>query len=161
MLQADIRSKAIDRRYLALAHGYIAPKTGLIDAPIARGAAERLRMVINQGSSSRDSVTSFTVLKRYEASHFDDGYTLLECKLFTGRTHQIRVHLEYIGHPCVGDTIYGSQNRARAQMGLSRQFLHSYRLNFRHPVSGEQLSFEDSLPIELQEILDSLSNRIL
>jgi 23S rRNA pseudouridine1911/1915/1917 synthase len=153
-LQDGIRSKAIDRRYLALVHGYIAPDTGLIDAPLARGQAERQRMVVSDGMSARSSVTTFTVLERFEAGRFDDGYTLIACKLFTGRTHQIRAHLEYIHHACVGDPLYGSATaRPKAQLGLTRQFLHSYRLEFAHPLTGCELSFLDPLPNDLATAL--------
>jgi 23S rRNA pseudouridine1911/1915/1917 synthase len=162
-LQDGIRSKAIDRRYLALAHGYIAPDTGLIDAPLSRGQADRHRMVVASDTAvrSRSSVTTFTVLERFEAGRFDDGYTLMECKLFTGRTHQIRAHLDYIGHACVGDPLYGPRNRPKAQLGLTRQFLHSYRLEFTHPCSGRDLSFTDPLPQDLQEALDSIEGESL
>jgi 23S rRNA pseudouridine1911/1915/1917 synthase len=158
LLQDEIRLRSIDRRYLALAHGYIAPDTGLIDAPIARGQADRMRMVVDDTPEARSSVTTFTVLERFEAGRFDDGYTLIECKLFTGRTHQIRVHLDYIAHPCVGDPLYGQTNRPKAQLGLTRQFLHSYRLEFTHPLTGEELRFFDPLPDDLQEALDSLAS---
>ncbi|MDR1082369.1 MAG: RluA family pseudouridine synthase [Coriobacteriales bacterium] len=156
-LQDAIRLKAIDRRYLALVHGYIAPNTGLIDAPLARGQADRQRMVIANGAGSRSSVTTFTVLERFAAGRFDDGYTLIECKLFTGRTHQIRAHLDYIGHACVGDTLYGSQTRPKAQLGLTRQFLHSYRLEFTHPLTGQTLNFSDPLPEDLQAALAQIT----
>jgi 23S rRNA pseudouridine1911/1915/1917 synthase len=152
-LQEGIRSKAIERRYLALVHGYIAPDTGLIDAPLSRGQADRQRMVVASGTNARSSVTTFTVLERFEAGRFDDGYTLIECRLFTGRTHQIRAHLDYIGHACVGDPLYGNQSRPKAQLGLERQFLHSYKLEFTHPLTGEQLSFLDPLPPDLTEAL--------
>jgi 23S rRNA pseudouridine1911/1915/1917 synthase len=159
LLQEGIRTKAIDRRYIALAHGYIAPDTGLIDAPIARGGADRQRMVVAEGPSARSSVTTFTVFERFEAGRFDEGYTLMECKLFTGRTHQIRVHLDYIAHPCVGDPLYGRQNRPKAQLGLTRQFLHSYRLELVHPITGESLAFVDGLPEDLASALESIENR--
>jgi len=156
ILQEEIRTKAVDRRYLALVHGYIAPDTGLIDAPLARGNLDRLRMVVADTASSKSSVTTFTVFERFEAGRFDDGYTLIECKLFTGRTHQIRVHLEYIGHPCVGDPLYGQTNRPKAQLGLSRQFLHSYRLEFIHPLTGEKLEFYDPVAQDLQKAQGSI-----
>ena len=149
-LQEEIRTKAVDRRYLALVHGYIAPDTGLIDAPLARGNLDRQRMVVADTAASKSSVTTFTVFERFEAGRFDDGYTLIECKLFTGRTHQIRVHLDYIGHPCVGDPLYGQTNRPKAQLGLTRQFLHSYRLEFIHPLTGQKLEFYDPVPPDLQ-----------
>ena len=155
-LQDDIRTKAVDRRYLALVHGYIAADTGLIDAPIARGGIDRQRMVVSDVASARSSVTTFSVLERFEAGRFDDGYTLIECKLFTGRTHQIRVHLDYIDHPCVGDALYGQTKRPKAQLGLARQFLHSYRLEFSHPISGQKLLFVDQLPEDLATALASI-----
>lgn len=158
LLQDEIRLRSIDRRYLALAHGYIAPDTGLIDAPLARGQADRMRMVVDDTPESRQCVTTFTVFERFEAGRFDDGYTLIECKLFTGRTHQIRVHLGYIAHPCVGDPLYGQINRPKAQIGLTRQFLHSYRLEFTHPLTNRELHFLDPLPDDLQKALDSLES---
>jgi 23S rRNA pseudouridine1911/1915/1917 synthase len=164
-LQAAIRLKAVDRRYLALVHGYIAPGTGLIDAPLARGQADRQRMVIangsGSGSRSRSSVTTFTVFERFAAGRFDEGYTLIECKLFTGRTHQIRAHLDYIGHACVGDQLYGQTNRPKAQLNLTRQFLHSYRLEFTHPLTGQELSFHDPLPTDLREAFERIEGESL
>ncbi|MDR2035746.1 MAG: RluA family pseudouridine synthase [Coriobacteriales bacterium] len=159
-LQEGIRTRNVDRRYLTLVHGYIAPQTGLIDAPIARGSVERMRMAVGEGPAAREAITSFTVQDRFEAGIKDDGYTYLECKLYTGRTHQIRVHMDYIGHPCVGDPLYGRLGPA-AQLGLARQFLHSWRLSFTHPILGESMEFEDALPADLAQALDSLANRKL
>jgi 23S rRNA pseudouridine1911/1915/1917 synthase len=116
-------------------------------------------MVVSESGRARDSVTSFSVLERYDADRNDDGYTLIECRLFTGRTHQIRLHMEYIGHPCVGDMLYGPQNRPAAQLGLRRQFLHSCRLSFTHPVTGEAMEFADNPPADLQAVLDALEER--
>lgn len=147
-LQEAIKIRAVDRRYLTLVHGWIAPDTGLIDAPLGRDARDRMRMAVSDSRSAKQAVTTFRVLERFEAGHADDGHTLLECKLYTGRTHQIRVHMAYIAHPCVGDQLYGAR-RLRADLGLERQFLHSYRLVFEHPVTGEELSFIDPLPEDL------------
>lgn len=155
LLQEGIQVRSIDRRYLTLVHGYIAPETGLIDAPISRGDTVRQKMVVSDSASARLSVTTFTVLERFEAGRQDDGYTLLECKLYTGRTHQIRVHLNYIGHPCVGDPLYG-KGTVKAQLGLDRQFLHSYRLVFEHPVSHQPLEYTDPLPDDLSKALASI-----
>jgi 23S rRNA pseudouridine1911/1915/1917 synthase len=114
-------------------------------------------MVVADGAGSRSSVTTFTVLERFEAGRFDDGYTLIECKLFTGRTHQIRAHLDYISHACVGDPLYGmASSRPRAQLGLTRQFLHSYKLSFTHPHTGQELLFVDALPDDLSDALASI-----
>ncbi|MDR2197111.1 MAG: RluA family pseudouridine synthase [Coriobacteriales bacterium] len=161
LLTEAIRIRAIDRRYLTLVHGSIAPDTGLIDAPIARGEADRTRMVVSDAFRARSSVTTFTTLERFAAGRFDEGYTLLECKLYTGRTHQIRVHLSYTGHPCVGDPLYGSCNRPKAQLGLDRQFLHSWSLSFAHPITAEQKHFIDPLPADLLEALGRIEGESL
>ena len=160
-LMSDIRDRAVDRRYLALVHGVIAHDTGMIDAPIARGEKDRTRMAIRDTPSARESVTTFRVLERFEHGPRDDGYTLIDCKLFTGRTHQIRVHMEYAKHPLVGDPVYtaGSPSAPAADLGLDRQFLHSFQLSFEHPVTGESLRFADNLPEDLQDALDELSAR--
>ncbi|HIS40763.1 MAG TPA: RluA family pseudouridine synthase [Candidatus Aphodovivens avistercoris] len=160
-LMDAIRDRAVDRRYLALCHGIIAHDTGMIDAPIARSANERTRMAVREAPSAREAVTTFRVLERFEAGPRDDGYTLIDCKLFTGRTHQIRVHMEFAKHPLVGDPMYtsGAPGAPAANRGLDRQFLHSFRLDFDHPVTGEHLSFKDGLPADLKGVLDGLSDR--
>lgn len=160
-LMEAIQDRAVDRRYLALVHGIIAPDTGLIDAPIARHAKDRTRMAVRDCDSARDAITTFTVLERFEAERKDDGYTLVECKLFTGRTHQIRVHMEYTRHPVVGDPLYtaSAPKGETANRGLRRQFLHSYRVAFDHPMTGERLEFADNLPRDLEEVLDGLAER--
>ncbi|MDR2714848.1 MAG: RluA family pseudouridine synthase [Coriobacteriales bacterium] len=155
-LQEGIRAKEVKRHYLALVHGIIAPDTGLIDAPLTRGTFERQKIVVGQGPRARESITSFTVLERFDAGTHDDGYTLIECELHTGRTHQIRAHAEYIGHACVGDPVYGAQNRPKAQRGLNRQFLHSWHLSFQHPSTKETCEFFDILPADLAQVLDEL-----
>lgn len=160
-LMEDIRNRAVDRHYLALVHGVIAPDTGMIDAPIARSANERTRMAVRDVPSARDAVTTFRVLERFEPRQHDDGYTLIDCKLFTGRTHQIRVHMQYAKHPLVGDPVYTANGPkdARAQLGLKRQFLHSFRIRFIHPETSEELEFADNLPRDLDEALRSLGDR--
>jgi len=147
-LQQAIQIRSVDRRYLTLVHGRIAPDSGLIDAPLSRDPRERMRMAVSDATSAKQSVTTFRVLERFEAGRFDDGFTLIECKLYTGRTHQIRVHMAYINHPCVGDPVYG-QRKLKADLGLERQFLHAYRLELEHPITGEPLKFVDSPPEDL------------
>lgn len=160
-LMEDIRDRAVDRHYLALVHGVIAPDTGMIDAPIARSANERTRMAVRDVPSARDAVTTFRVLERFEPRQHDDGYTLIDCKLFTGRTHQIRVHMQYAKHPLVGDPVYTANGPkdARAQLGLKRQFLHSFKIRFTHPETSEELKFADNLPRDLAEVLTGLADR--
>jgi 23S rRNA pseudouridine1911/1915/1917 synthase len=156
-LQEAIKIRAVDRRYLTLVHGRIAPDTGLIDAPLGRDAKERMKMAVSDSRSAKQAVTTFRVLERFEAGSADDGHTLLECKLYTGRTHQIRVHMAYIAHACVGDQMYGAK-RLKADLGLERQFLHSYNLTFTHPVTGEELRFIDPLPEDLAKALAGIES---
>ena len=167
-LQDDIRLRLVDRRYCTLVHGSFAADNGMVDAPIGRHDRDRTRMAVTIDASSRSSITTFNVLERFEASRIDDGYSLLECKLYTGRTHQIRVHMSYTGHPVVGDPVYGRaanvkarnrDNAQRTELGLSRQFLHSCKLSFTHPITGEQMSFADELPWDLENVLCLIADR--
>ena len=157
-LQSGIQQRLIDRRYIALVHGRLVPDSGLIDAPIGRDAKDPRRMAVTDAARSRQAVTSFKTLERFEAGAVDDGYTLIECTLQTGRTHQIRVHAAYIKHPVVGDPLYG-RKRIKEDLGLTRQFLHSYSLSLDHPVTGEHLEIRDPLPSDLLSALDSIADR--
>ena len=155
-LQDLIRLRTLDRRYITLVHGYVAPDEGTITTGIARSRRDRLRMAVTDDPLAREAITTFRVLERFEARRFDEGYTLIECHLYTGRTHQIRVHMRHVGHPCVGDPLYG-RGDDRANQGLRRQFLHSWRIRFDHPVTGEVISCADTLPADLRAILDGLA----
>ena len=160
-LMAAIQDHVVDRRYKALVHGVISLEKGMIDAPIARHAKDRTRMAIRDCDSAREAITTFTVLERFEPGPKDNGYTLIDCKLFTGRTHQIRVHMEYAKHPLVGDPLYThSMPKAEsANLGLKRQFLHSFMLTLDHPITGVEMHFEDDLPDDLQAVLDTIADR--
>ena len=142
-LQEMIRERTVKRTYQALADGRFRSRTGTIDAPIGRASRKRHRMAVN-GASPREAKTHFEVIESLKRD------TLLEVRLETGRTHQIRVHMEAIGHPLVGDTTYGGPDR----YDLDRQFLHSWRLAFPHPVTGESMSFEAPLPPDLETAAD-------
>lgn len=158
-----IRDREVDRKYLTLVHGIIENDNAKIDAPLERHKTYRTKMVVGRDSeSAREAVTTFEVLRRYSSTSIDSGYTLLECKLDTGRTHQIRVHMQYIKHPVVGDPLYNSYapKAKRASLGLSRQFLHSALLEFKHPITGHALSFKDPLPSELMDAIGLLDDRI-
>jgi 23S rRNA pseudouridine1911/1915/1917 synthase len=141
-LQAQVRDRAVDRIYLALAGGRLASRTGTIDAPIGRAARRRHRMAV-AGAASREARTHFSVLELLAAD------TYLEARLETGRTHQIRAHFAAIGHPLTGDETYGGSVR----YGLERQFLHAHRLAFDHPVDGRRLEFDSPLPADLDRAL--------
>jgi 23S rRNA pseudouridine1911/1915/1917 synthase len=143
-LQQMIRDREVTRTYLALADGRFRSRTGTIDAPIGRASRKRHRMAVN-GASPREARTHFEVRETLRRD------TLLEVRLDTGRTHQIRVHMEAIGHPLVGDATYGGPSR----YGLERQFLHSWKLAFPHPGTGESLEMEADLPPDLRSALEA------
>ena len=161
LLMDAIRAREVDRRYVALVHGVIPHDTAMIDAPIARHPTERTQMAVMDTPRARDAVTTLRVLERFAGGTSDNGYTLVECKLSTGRTHQIRVHMQYAGHPAAGAQTYtsGAPRDKRAQPGLGRQFLHSCRIAFDHPLTGEHLSFRDALPDDLACALSSIRER--
>jgi 23S rRNA pseudouridine1911/1915/1917 synthase len=139
--------REIDRRYIALVWGRPDAPRGAIDAPIGRSTTRRTRMAVREGG--REARTSYEVVREFD----DPVVTLLECRLETGRTHQIRVHLAAIGHPVVGDAAYRG---ARSTLVIARPFLHAGTLAFEHPRSGEQLRFEAPLPDELTAVLAGL-----
>lgn len=141
-LQEQIRERKVERTYIGMCQGAPRSRTGTIDAPIGRSAGARHRMAVN-GAGARTAVTHFDVLDVL------GPVSLLRLKLETGRTHQIRVHLKAIGHPLVGDETYGGP----ALFDLDRPFLHSARLAFDHPATGERLSFESELPEDLAAAL--------
>jgi 23S rRNA pseudouridine1911/1915/1917 synthase len=141
-LQAQIQSRRAARHYLALVDRRPSSRTGTIEAPIGRSLRNRTEMAIG-GAGAREARTHFEVLEALARE------SLLELKLDTGRTHQIRVHMAAIGHPVIGDKTYGGPLR----YGLERQFLHAHRLAFDHPVNGERLEWESPLPVDLADAL--------
>ena len=159
-LQDLIRLRTLDRRYIALVHGFVAPDEGQIVAPIARSRKNRLMMAVSDAPGARDAITTFKTLARFGASPSDDGYSLLECHLYTGRTHQIRVHMRHTGHPCVGDPLYG-RGSEKMNQGLDRQFLHSWYVKFLHPETGVPVELQDRLPQDLHDVLESLQDKII
>lgn len=159
-LQNLIRTRTLDRRYIALVHGHIAMDEGTINTGIARSTRDRVKMAVSDDPFARQAITTFRVLERFEAARSDEGYTLVECHLFTGRTHQIRVHMRHIHHPLVGDPLYGKGSQ-RANLELDRQFLHSWSVGLDHPVTGGRIECRDELPWDLAAALDELRDRSL
>lgn len=147
ILSNYFQNKTIVRHYIALVKGEINTKTGTIDAPIGRSQTDRKKMAVTS-KNSKNAVTHFKVLKNYK------GYTLLELKLDTGRTHQIRVHLNYIGHPIYNDPVY--TNDKCSEFG---QFLHSYSMDFIHPKTGKAMHFKCDLPEYFKEHLKCLEEK--
>lgn len=143
-LSRMIRERLLTRSYTALVAGKLKSRTGTIDAPIGRSPKQRHRMAVG-GLPAREARTHFEVREVLPRE------SLLRVRLETGRTHQIRVHLQAIGHPVVGDPVYGSAQR----YGLERQFLHSSRLAFEHPRTGQKLDLQSSLPVDLERALES------
>ena len=144
-LAEQIREKTARREYTALVFGGFREEEGRVDAPIARHKTDRKRMAVVPGG--REAVTLFQVAARYEK------YTLLHLRLTTGRTHQIRVHMAYIGHPVAGDAVYTKQKFPYPTQG---QMLHAHRLTLTHPRTGERMTFEAPLPAYFREILSRL-----
>ena len=142
-LAAQLQDHSLARTYEAVALGGLPEERGTVNAPIGRHPVDRKKMAIDR-KNGREAVTHWSVLARYP------GYTHVECRLETGRTHQIRVHLASIGHPLLGDTVYGAK---KPVPGLAGQCLHARRLRFVHPASGETVELECSLPDWFQEIL--------
>jgi 23S rRNA pseudouridine1911/1915/1917 synthase len=148
-LVAQLSARSVERVYSALVWGELASPRGMIDAPIGRSGARRTRMAVRD--AGKPARTEYKVLQAF----MHPVCSRLECRLETGRTHQIRVHLSAIGHPVVGDGTYGG---SRESIPLSRPFLHAGTLGFDHPVSGERMRFEEPLPPELVEVLDRLAD---
>ncbi len=146
-LSNQIKEQQVTKKYLALVCSSMKDDSGIIDAPIGRSLKNRKKMAVTVEGKSREAITHFKVLKRFS------GYTLVEATLRTGRTHQIRVHLAFIGHPIVGDQLYGHR---RQGLNISRQALHSYVLGFVHPASKKYMEFSTSLPQDMQELIDCL-----
>jgi 23S rRNA pseudouridine1911/1915/1917 synthase len=156
----------LSRRYVALVWGAPDRPRGAIDASIARSRHNRTRMAISGGPTSRHAVTHYGVLEIFRDDAGVPLASLMELELETGRTHQIRVHLAHIGHPVLGDPVYGSgfkssacrlSEKAQAALAsLDRQALHAAGLGFEHPVNGKRLSFESPLPPDFSTLLDAL-----
>lgn len=148
-LSEQIKNKTCHRIYLALVEGLVKDDSGVIDTFIGRSDKNRTMMAVK--GSGRRAVTHFKVLKRYKEN------TFMEFALETGRTHQIRVHTKYIGHPIVGDPVYGYKNQ---KYNLKGQLLHAYKLELTHPTTGERMTFEAPLPDYFKEILDKLDKSL-
>lgn len=147
-LAKQLKDKTSLRKYVALVHGEISHDKGTINAPIGRSKVNRKMQSVREDGKS--AVTHFTVLERFE------GFTLVELKLETGRTHQIRVHMQYIGFPLAGDPVYGPKKTLPG----NGQFLHAQMLGFTHPVTGQEMVFEAPLPEVFEKTLEKLRKNI-
>ena len=148
VLAEQLKNKTVNRKYVALVSGVINHDTGTIDAPIGRDKNDRKKMAVTN-ENSKDAVTHFRVLERYKNA------TLIECKLETGRTHQIRVHMKYIGHPVINDPVYGHKKN----INNFGQLLHAKTIGFIHPTTGEYMEFDSDLPDEFIDILNKYKEK--
>ncbi|MEA5026214.1 MAG: RluA family pseudouridine synthase [Erysipelotrichaceae bacterium] len=144
-LVKQLQDKTVNRHYYALVHGVIPHDNGTIDAPIGRDRNDRLKMAVTD-INGRQAVTHFTVVERFKE------FTLVDCRLETGRTHQIRVHMEYIGYPIAGDPKYGR----RKSLPVAGQLLHAYQLTFEHPVTHQSVTVSCELPQDFKNVLEQL-----
>lgn len=146
VLKQAFRDRVVDKTYHALVQGHPDPHTGTIDAPIARHPKHDFKFTVR--ADGRHSITHYDTLEAHRYA------SLLTIKLQTGRTHQIRVHMSALHHPCVGDLQYGADPKLAARVGLERQWLHATRLGFEHPGTGEWVEFASDYPADLQATLD-------
>lgn len=146
-LSEQIKNREVKKTYIALVRGVISENEATINMPIARSTKDRKKMAVSK--DGKNAITHFKVLKRY------DKYTLVEVKIETGRTHQIRVHMSYIGYPIVGDVVYSN---GKNPFGVIGQMLHSQKLEFIHPITNKELSLEAPLPTYFMDILNKLDN---
>lgn len=161
-LAAQFARREVQKKYIALVHGFVKKDSGTISASISRDRVRRIRMTTRQ-AGGREAVSHYNVVRRLDTPF--GKLTLLEVKIDTGRTHQIRVHMASLGHPIAGDTLYGapqemrvarSKHRDAATISLPRNFLHAAELELIHPRSGAKLSFKSPLPAELQALLATI-----
>ena len=149
VLKDAFRERTVDKRYHALVQGHPDPMSGTVDAPIDRHPTSAYRFAVVAGG--RDSVTHYETIEAFRHA------TLLDIHLETGRTHQIRVHMAALKHPCVGDVTYGADPTLSKRLGLERQWLHAVRLGFAHPDDGRWVEFSSAYPPDLQRALDRVA----
>lgn len=153
-LASQFAAHSIDRAYFAIVGGRPSPSVGTVNAWIGRSSSDRKKMAIQHEGRGKHAVT------HYEVREMLNEAALIECRLETGRTHQVRVHMTHIGHPLVGDPVYGRQRKAHRpileKLGFARQALHAARLGFIHPVNSNALTFTSEIPADMQELLRHL-----
>lgn len=145
-LAEQLKEHSSTRKYMAIVYNNFNQDEGVVDAPIGRDPRNRLKQAVNY-ANGKEAITHYTVKERF------GKFTLVECILETGRTHQIRVHMAHINHPLLGDDVYGPEKN---KFGAKGQMLHAYVLGFKHPTTGEYMEFESPLPDEFEKVLDKL-----
>ena len=148
-MSEQIKNREVKKIYIALVRGVIAEDEATINMPIARSKKDRKKMAVDK--DGKEAITHFKVLKRY------DNYTLLEIKIDTGRTHQIRVHMSQIGHPVVGDDVYSN---GKNEFGVEGQMLHARSLDFKHPITGKEIHLEADIPEYFKKVIELCDSRM-
>ena len=155
-LQKQFKERTVQKRYIALVHGEVKPDSGEIDVPIGRQEWNRMRFGVVAGG--KEAQTRYKTISNFKFQMSNEILTLLELEPKTGRTHQLRVHMKYLGYPLFADFLYaGRKTQRNDRKYLSRVFLHAAKITFSHPSSKETINFESALPNELQEFLDKHS----
>lgn len=153
-LARQFKDHSIDRLYAAIVYGVPVPASGTVDAWVGRSDADRKKMAVHREGRGKHAVTHYRMVERLQ------GAAMVECRLETGRTHQVRVHMHHIGHPLIGDPVYGRERKGFKSiletLGFKRQALHAKSLGFIHPVTSERLLFQSVLPSDMQELLSQL-----
>lgn len=153
-LAQQFKAHSIDRLYAAVVYGVPMPPSGTVDSWIGRSDADRKKMAVHREGRGKRAVTHYRTVRTLR------GAALMECRLETGRTHQVRVHMADLGHPLIGDPLYGRERKGFKSiletLSFKRQALHAKRLGFIHPLSGERLGFDSPLPADMQELLSEL-----
>jgi len=153
-LARQFKDHSIDRLYAAIVYGIPVPGSGTVDAWVGRSDADRKKMAVHREGRGKHAVTHYRVMERLR------GAAMVECRLETGRTHQVRVHMAHLGHPLIGDPVYGRERKGFKSiletLSFKRQALHAKRLGFIHPVTEEPLIFDSALPADMQELLSEL-----
>ena len=153
-LAQQFKAHSIDRLYAAIVYGLPQPSAGTVDTWIGRSDADRKKMAVHREGRGKHAVTHYRMIERLA------GAALVECKLETGRTHQVRVHMAHLGHPLIGDPVYSRDRKGfktiLETLRFKRQALHAKRLGFIHPLTGQKLSFDSALPTDMQELLSEL-----
>ena len=147
-LAKQFADHSIERRYLAITRGKPTPPAGIVDAPLARSPSNRKKIAVVSGG--KRAVTHYRTIEPLT------GAALVECRLETGRTHQVRVHMASLGHPLVGDPVYGGRHPVAERLGFARQALHAARLGFVHPISGATQVYDSAIPDDMQELFSAL-----
>ena len=153
-LAKQFSARQVHKTYLALVHGWPKQDRGTVQSAIGRHTQKRTRMT-TRGFGGRDAVTHYLVKRKIDSPY--GKFALLEVKIETGRTHQIRVHMTAVRHPCCGDLLYGADPVLASRLGLTRQWLHAVRLSFAHPATGAEVTFESAYPEDLARALDILA----